>query len=148
MPRFKEKPVFLETMVKPVYNFDDQVQLFFSQSEAGRQSARSSLARIASRQIDREPAVTEANYTRQRKATVWYYEDKERHLEQLQSTDVPLLVVHGDEDLACAVKNWYALDPKPKTMDMVVFHDANHGLHHQYPVRSATIVKDFLADIR
>ena len=59
--------VFLETMVKPVYNFDDPVQLFFSQSEAGRQSARSSLARIASRQIDRDPAVTEANYTRQGK---------------------------------------------------------------------------------
>jgi len=56
---------------------DDQVQLFFSQLETGRQSARSSLVRIASRQIDREPAVTEANYTRQRKATVWYYENDE-----------------------------------------------------------------------
>jgi pimeloyl-ACP methyl ester carboxylesterase len=140
---FPTQPTFGTTARKPEYSFEDQVTLFFTQSEASRDAARRSLERIAARSIDREPPVTVAAYTNQTTAIKGFHEDLDA-LAKLQGTDVPLLVLNGNQDIANPVENWYALGAKARSAEIHVFPDAAHGSHHQLPERAAEQVNSFL----
>jgi pimeloyl-ACP methyl ester carboxylesterase len=135
--------VFATTARKPAYDFEDQVTLFFTQSQASREAARRSLDRIAARTIDREPAVSVAAYTNQTAAIKTFHEDLEA-LAKIEATDVPLLVLNGNQDIANAVENWYALGAKARSAEIHVFPDAAHASHHQFPERAAEEINSFI----
>jgi pimeloyl-ACP methyl ester carboxylesterase len=135
--------VFATTARKPVYDFEDQVTLFFTQSEASRKAAQRSLDRIAKRTVDREPAVSVAAYTNQTAAIKGFHEDRDA-LAKLEASDVPILVLNGNQDIANPVENWYALGAKARFVEIHVFPDAAHGSHHQFPERAAETIKNFI----
>ncbi len=56
--RTPTQQLFATTARKPVYSFEDQVTLFFTQSEASRKAAQRSLDRMAARTVDREAPVS------------------------------------------------------------------------------------------
>ncbi len=135
--------VFATTARKPVYDFEDQVTLFFTQSEASRKAAQRSLDRIAGRTVDREPAVSVAAYTNQTVAIKGFHEDLDA-LAKLETSDVPILVLNGNQDIANPVDNWYALGAKARSAEIHVFPDAAHGSLHQYPERAAEEINSFI----
>jgi pimeloyl-ACP methyl ester carboxylesterase len=137
------QPLFSTTARKPAYEFEDQVTLFFTQSEASRQAARRSLDRMAARTIDREPPVSVAAYTNQTAAIRSFHEDLDA-LAKIEATDVPILVLNGNQDIANPVENWYALGAKARSAEIHVFADAAHGSHHQFPERAAEEINSFI----
>jgi pimeloyl-ACP methyl ester carboxylesterase len=137
------QPLFSMTARKPVYDFEDQVTLFFTQSEASRKAAQRSLDRIAARTVDREPPVSIAAYTNQTAAIRSFHEDLDA-LAKIEATDVPILVLNGNQDIANPVENWYALGAKARSAEIHVFPDAGHGSHHQFPERAAEEINNFI----
>jgi pimeloyl-ACP methyl ester carboxylesterase/uncharacterized protein (DUF302 family) len=135
--------VFATTARKPEYSFEDQVTLFFTQSEASRNAARRSLDRIAARRIDREAIVSVAAYTNQTAAIKSFHEDLDA-LARIEATDVPILVLNGDQDIANPVENWYALGSKARSVELHVFPDAAHASMHQFPERAAEEICNFI----
>jgi pimeloyl-ACP methyl ester carboxylesterase len=137
------EPVFSTTARKPVYSYEDQVTLFFTQSDASRNAAQRSLDRIAARTVDREPPVSVAAYTNQTAAIRAFHEDVEA-LAKVEATDIPLLVLNGNQDIANPVANWYALGAKARSAEIHVFPDAAHGSLHQLPERAAEEINAFI----
>jgi pimeloyl-ACP methyl ester carboxylesterase len=135
--------VFATTARKPVYDFEDQVTLFFTQSEASRKAAQRSLDRIAGRTVDREPAVSIAASMNQTAAIKGFHEDMDA-LAKVEASDVPMLVLNGNQDIANPVDNWYALGAKARSVEIHVFPDAAHGSLHQYPERVAEEINSFI----
>ena len=140
---FPTQQLFATTARKPVYSFEDQVTLFFTQSEASRRTAQRSLDRIASRTLDLEPAVSVAAYTNQTAAIKRFHEDVDA-LAKIKATDVPLLVLNGNQDIANPVENWYAIGTMARSVEIHVFPDAAHGSMHQFPERAAEEIKGFI----
>ena len=136
--------LFATTARKPVYSFEDQVTLFFTQSEASRKAAQRSLERIGARMVDQEPPVSIAAYTNQTAAIKAFHEDLDA-LAKIESTDVPLLVLNGNQDIANPIDNWYALGAKARTAELHVFPDAAHASMHQLPERAAEVINAFIA---
>jgi pimeloyl-ACP methyl ester carboxylesterase/ketosteroid isomerase-like protein len=135
--------LFATTARKPEYSFEDQVTLFFTQSDASRRAARQSLDRIAARTVDRDPEVTVAAYTNQTAAMKSFHEDLDA-LRRIEATDVPILVLNGNQDIANPVDNWYALGARARSVELHVFPDAAHGSMHQLPARAAEEINGFL----
>ncbi len=135
--------LFATTARKPVYSFEDQVTLFFTQSDASRKSARRSLDRMAARTVDREAPVSVAAYTSQTAAIKGFHEDRDA-LAKIEAADVPILVLNGNQDIANPVDNWYALGAKARSAEIHVFPDAAHGSLHQFPERTAEEVNNFI----
>ena len=135
--------VFSTTARKPVYEYEDQVTLFYTQSEASRTAARRSLDRIGARSVDREPVVSVAAFTNQTAAIKAFHEDTEE-LAKIEATDIPLLVLNGNQDIANPVENWYAIGAKARSAEIHVFPDAAHASHHQFPQRTAEVIESFL----
>ena len=140
---FPTQQVFATTARKPVYEFEDQVTLFFTQSEASRSAAKRSLDRIARRTVDQEPPVSVAAYTNQTTAIKGFHEDLDA-LAKIQATSVPILVLNGNQDIANPVDNWFALGSKARTAEIHVFADAAHASHHQYPERAGEEINAFI----
>jgi len=135
--------LFATTARKPVYSFEDQVTLFFTQSDASRKAAQRSLDRIAARTVDREPPVSVTAYTNQTAAIKGFHEDLDA-LAKIEATDVPILVLNGNQDIANPVDNWYALGAKARSAEIHVFPDAAHGSLHQLPERTAEEISNFI----
>ncbi len=117
--------------------------LFFTQSDASRMAARRSLDRIAARTVDREPQVSVAAYANQTIAIKGFHENLDA-LAKIEATDVPILVLNGNQDIANPVDNWYALGAKARSAEIHVFPDAAHGSLHQFPERTAEEVNNFI----
>jgi len=141
---FPTQPLFATTARKPTYTFEDQVTLFFTQSEASRKAAKLSLDRIAARTVDMEPAVSVAAYTNQSAAIKSFHEDRDNDLAKIEATKVPLLILNGNQDIANPIENWYALGAKARSAEIHVFPDAAHGALHQYPERAAEVINNFI----
>lgn len=135
--------LFATTARKPVYSFEDQVTLFFTQSEASRKAAQRSLERMAARTIDPEPPVSLPAYTNQTAAIKSFHEDLDA-LAKIEATNVPLLVLNGNQDIANPVENWYALGARARSAEIHVFPDAAHGSMHQCPERAAEEINNFI----
>jgi len=135
--------LFATTARKPVYEFEDQVTLFFTQSDASRKAARRSLDRIAARTVDRESQVSVAAYTNQTTAIKGFHENLDA-LAKIEATDIPILVLNGNQDIANPVDNWYALGARARSAEIHVFLDAAHRSLHQFPERTAEEVHSFI----
>jgi pimeloyl-ACP methyl ester carboxylesterase len=141
---FPIQPLFSTTARKPIYAFEDQVTLFFTQSERSRDAAKLSLDRIAARVVDPEPVVSLAAYTNQTAAIKRFHEDPDNNLAKIEVTAIPLLILNGNQDIANPVENWYALGAKARSAEIHVFPDAAHASHHQYPERAAEEINGFI----
>ncbi len=144
-PAVPPKPVFLEVSTKPSFTFDDVVTLFFANSDSSRETAKRSLDRMAKRKIDREPEMPKEKWINQSMSIGSYLEDRENHLERLKATNIPILVIDGNQDIACPIENWYALGANVKSAELTVFPDAGHGSQHQYPERTGVLINNFIA---
>lgn len=63
---------------------------------------------------------------------------------KLKATTTPILVISGDHDLVFPVENWHSLTKELPSMQLIVFPQAGHGPHHQFPETVAEHITTFI----
>jgi pimeloyl-ACP methyl ester carboxylesterase len=66
--------------------------------------------------------------------------------EQLTQSQVPILIVCGDNDPNVPATNWYPLIGRIPRGQIIVLPQSGHGPQHQYPDLSAKCIDAFLQD--
>ena len=126
--------LFYERALKPINDLADEEILFFEpKSEMSRLAAKRSHDRIAERTQDVDIPITPQQWEFLIAAGKPFRIDNYGSLAKLKSSTTPLLVISGDHDLVFPVENWCELNRKLPTMQLMVFPQAGHGVHHQYP---------------
>jgi pimeloyl-ACP methyl ester carboxylesterase len=138
--------LFNDTARKPENDFEDEVALFFEPaSPASRAAAQRSHERLALRQEGRSVPVPHAFA-----AAVLSPEPRsplfpaDPILLALKHTQLPILHIGGDHDIAFPVANWYALNGQLPTVQLITFPHAGHGPHHQHPEAAAKHIAAFV----
>jgi pimeloyl-ACP methyl ester carboxylesterase len=137
--------IFIKTAYKPVNDFEDEVILFFEPiSELSRKLAKESHDRIAQRTIDRDTLVKMEQLQFYGKGNEDFTNDPYKAREKLTTTTIPILVISGDHEVCFPPENWFELNRKLPTTQIVVIPRAGHGPQHQYPEMTASYIHSFL----
>lgn len=137
--------VFRQTAYKPSNDLQDEIVLFFEPlSELSRTLAKESHDRIAKRTIDRDPAVLVEHLQFYGKGGEDFTKDPYNSREKLTATNIPILVISGDHEICFPPENWFELNRKLPTTQVIVIPRSGHGPQHQYPEMVAAYIKTFL----
>ena len=141
-------PLFLEKALKPDYDLEDIVVLFFEpKSEKSRIAAQASSVRIAKRLDQSKVPSTPELFQRYFAATNQLAEDKDNFREAYKTTAMPFLIISGDHDISFAVENWFPLLQNAPTIQHIIFSNTGHAPHYQYPELATGYIKTFLNNI-
>jgi pimeloyl-ACP methyl ester carboxylesterase len=120
------------------------VWLFFNPTQSSRERGNEFLARVFSRQAERDKPVTPESWRAQYDAVVeWGIPDKSK-LNRLAGIRQPTLVTNGDNDTMIPPVNTHILAEHLPNARVRFFPDAGHGFLFQWPVEFASLVDDFL----
>ena len=141
------RQVFLDRALKPVNDLDDEEVLFFEPaSERSRQAAKASRARIHARpDVDAKIPSTMEAIMQYLAAAKIFHADPAGRRDKLQASQVPMLVLGGDNDPSTQTPNWYPLIGKIPRAQLIVLPESGHAPQHQYPELSAQYIAAFLA---
>ena len=106
--------------------------ILFAPSEASQAAGRAYLARMMARK-DRDAAVSMETVQAQGAAIAAYGAEKDETYAHLKRLHQPTLVVNGDNDIIIPTINSYLLQQHLPCAQLILYPDANHGAHHQYP---------------
>jgi pimeloyl-ACP methyl ester carboxylesterase len=143
------RPLFIERAFKPVNDLDDEYILFFEpRSEFSRAAARASHDRIYARPdvVSKIPATMEQIqvYLDVAKA---FGEDAAGRRAALTRSELPILIICGDNDISTAGQNWLPLLGQMKKAQFHFYSETGHGPQHQYPQLTADYIADFIARV-
>lgn len=129
-------PKMPEVARKPELGLDDFLFLFFGRSEEAKEAGRAFWARRHLRQDQDPPAsaeVVKSQWEVHGAYMVPVGGDKPyAHLNALKQ---PTLVVNGIEDIMLATINSFYLGQNIPNAQVILYPDAGHGAHFQYPAR-------------
>jgi pimeloyl-ACP methyl ester carboxylesterase len=106
--------------------------ILFSPSKASQTAGRAYLARMMARK-DRDAAVSMETVQAQAAALGAYGAEKDETYAHLKDLRQPTLVVNGNHDIIIPTINSYLLQQHIPNAQLILYPDANHGAHHQYP---------------
>jgi len=143
------EPIFLETALKPDYDLEDEMVLFFEPaSEASRAAARASHARIADRRGDLSPPIPPETYLRilqeSHDPEAVFPDPDGRFQAFFRQGSVPVLAISGDHEVVFPVANWQALNRVWPSLHLVTIPQAGHGPQHQMPEFVAGLIAGFV----
>lgn len=137
--------IFYETAWKPYNDLEDEIVLFFEPaSQMSREAAKRSHKRMAKRTVDVDVRIEENLWNNYSKGVKEYIEDPYQAREKLSTTHIPILVITADHEICFPPQNWYALTRYLPTAQIMVFPQAGHGVHHQYPKLTAKYIANFI----
>lgn len=137
--------VFLERSSKPKNDLEDEVILFFEPASAiSREAAQASHNRIAARTNDPDTEIRMELWANYRMGFEDYAKDSAGILQKMMTTTTPILVISADHEVVFPPENWFMLNRKLPTTQVVVIPQTGHGPHHQYPDMVAGIIHSFL----
>ena len=137
--------IFIKTAYKPVNDFEDEIILFFEPiSEKSKQLAKESHDRIAQRTIDRDSLIRLDQLQFYGKGSEDFTNDPYHSREKITTTNIPIFVISGDHEICFPPDNWFELNRKLPTTQVVVIPRAGHGPHHQYPDMAAEFIHSFI----
>lgn len=143
--KHQAEEIFLKTSAKPINDFEDEVILFFEPtSEISRAAAKASHDRIAKRTSDRDVYIKQELWQYYLKGFDDFIKDPYRAKEKLMATQTPILVISGDHEVVFPPENWFELNRKLPTMQLVVIPQTGHGPQQQYPEMVASYIKSFI----
>jgi pimeloyl-ACP methyl ester carboxylesterase len=105
---------------------------------------RAYIERIVAR-ADRDTPVSDQSIAAQRAAIAAYGAAKDPSYANLKGLELPVLVVNGTDDIIIPTINSYILQQFLPDAELILYPDAGHGSHFQYPglfVRHARIFLD------
>ncbi|MBX9459358.1 MAG: alpha/beta hydrolase [Rhizobium sp.] len=132
--------------VKPVNDLKDEETLFFEPAYAESLAA----AKASHDRIYARPGVTERipstmdEFNPYFAAAQKFHEDKQGIREALTKSNVPMLIICGDNDPGTPADNWFPLVRKIPRAQLLVMPRTGHGPHHQFPQLSADYIHAFL----
>jgi pimeloyl-ACP methyl ester carboxylesterase len=123
---------------------DMWLPILFSPTETSQAAGRAYIERIVAR-ADRDMPVSDQSIGAQRTALAAYGAAKDPSYANLKSLELPVLAVNGTDDIVIPTINSYILQQFLPSAELILYPDANHGSHFQYPelfVRHARIFLD------
>ena len=95
---------------------------------------------------DRDAPVSDQSIAAQRAALAAYGAAKDPRYAHLEGLRLPVLVVNGSDDIVIPTINSYILQQFLPNAELILYPDANHGSHFQYPGLFARHARIFLDD--
>lgn len=139
--------IFMETAYKPSYTLEDETILFFEPaSETSIALSKESHDRIAARTTDKDVTIKEELWEYYKKCGDDYAADPYNAREKLGTMAIPMLVVSADHEVCFPPENWFALNRKLPTTQVIVIPQSGHGVQHQYPELVAKYITAFLEE--
>ena len=121
------------------------LELFFSPTATSQAAGKAWLARIAARQLDREPDASPQVRAAQLAALkAWGQVTGERY-GYLKNIPHRTLVVNGHDDIMVPTVNSFILQQKLPDARLILFPDSGHGAHFQFAEEFAEATARFLA---
>jgi pimeloyl-ACP methyl ester carboxylesterase len=120
---------------------DMWLPILFAPTETSQAAGRAYVERIVARP-DRDTAVSDQSIAAQGAALAAYGAAKDPRYAHLKGLRLPVLVVNGSDDIVVPTINSYILQQFLPDAELILYPDANHGAHFQYPelfVRHARI---------
>jgi pimeloyl-ACP methyl ester carboxylesterase len=111
---------------------DMWLAILFSPTDTSQKAGRAYVDRIVAR-ADRDSPVSEQSVIAQRRAIGAYGAAKDRAYALLQGIRIPVLVVNGTNDIIIPTINSYILQQRLPDAQLILYPDAGHGAHFQYP---------------
>jgi pimeloyl-ACP methyl ester carboxylesterase len=123
---------------------DMWLPIMFSPSKESQAAGRAFISRISVRAQDRDVLVSQQTIAAHRAAANEWGTQAEGSFDYLSRIGQPTLVVNGNNDIVIPTINSYRLYQGLPDAELLLYPDANHGAHFQYPARFARRVIDFL----
>jgi len=137
--------IFLKVSRKYDNDLEDEVILFFEpSSEFSRTAAQESHQRIAQRTVDNDIKVRPELWQFYFKGGEDFQQDPYNARQKLAETKIPILVVSADHEICFPPENWFDLNRKLPTTQVVVIAQTGHGVHHQYPDLVSSYIHSFI----
>ena len=119
--------------------------LFFSPSAVSQAAGKAWFARIAARQVDREPPASPQVAAAQLTALAKWGQVTGERYGALKNIPHRTLVVNGHDDIMVPTVNSFILQQKLPDARLILFPDSGHGAHFQFPEEFAEAAARFLA---
>jgi pimeloyl-ACP methyl ester carboxylesterase len=124
---------------------DMWLPILFAPTETSQAAGRAYIERIVAR-ADRDTPVSGQSIAAQRAALATYGAAKDPSYAHIQGLRLPVLVVNGSNDIVIPTINSYILQQFLPSAELILYPDANHGAHFQYPQLFARHARIFLDD--
>jgi pimeloyl-ACP methyl ester carboxylesterase len=111
---------------------DMWLPILFAPTQASQAAGRAYVDRIVAR-ADRDAPVSDQSIAAQGAALVAYGAAKDPSYAHLKGLRLPVLVVNGSDDIVVPTINSYVLQQFLPDAELILYPDANHGAHFQYP---------------
>ncbi|MFV5692982.1 alpha/beta fold hydrolase [Flavobacterium sp. LT1R49] len=140
--------IFLNTAYIPDYTVEHETILFFDPtSKISREAAIKSHERIAQRK-DKDPKVKPELWEFYGKCHDDYEKDPYGARQKLMTTKIPILVISAHHEICFPPENWFELNQKLPTTQLITIPQTGHGPHHQYPEMVASYIDNFIQKIK
>jgi pimeloyl-ACP methyl ester carboxylesterase len=106
--------------------------ILFAPTQTSQAAGRAYVERILTR-ADRDTPVSDQSIAAQRAALAAYGAAKDPSYAHLKGLELPVLVVNGSGDIVIPTINSYILQQFLPNAELILYPDANHGSHFQYP---------------
>lgn len=141
-------PRFPEVAKHPVLTAEDFLFLFFGRSEAARSAGLAFWERRHRRTADVDPPSSPEVAERQWNAVGDYVgqgqAEGDEPFEYLKAIEAPTLVVNGIDDIMIETASSFDLARHIPDSQLILYPDAGHGAHFQYPERFVLHATQFL----
>jgi pimeloyl-ACP methyl ester carboxylesterase len=126
---------------------DMWLPILFAPTETSQAAGRAYVERIVAR-ADRDAPVSDQSIAAQLAAIAAYGAAKDPSYRHLEGLRLPVLVVNGTNDIIITTINSYILQQFLPNAELILYPDANHGAHFQYPELFARHARIFLDGLR
>jgi pimeloyl-ACP methyl ester carboxylesterase len=119
--------------------------ILFAPTLTSQAAGRAYIERIVARS-DRDAPVSEQSIAAQRAALAAYGATQDPGYVHLKGLELPVLVVNGSDDIVIPTINSYILQQFLPNAELILYPDAGHGAHFQYPALFVRHARIFLDD--